>query len=240
MRLNTTIMRITMRSMLSRKRALLLIPMPLLLIVLTVLCANSSSIATAEWVEVLIGDLGVAVVLPLTALIIGTSVLGSEIEDGTITHILAKPLPRSEIVLSKLVVAFVLTMVTAAVPLGITGAIAGSNSFAVALLVGCTVAALAYSAFFVALSLLTRRPLLVGLIYVLLWESTLSALFKGIRNLSIQQYAISITDRIDNSDLLISDLSVTVAVVMSVVFTVVGTLVASDRLRSFNLTGEAA
>ena len=114
MRLNTTIMRITMRSMLSRKRALLLIPMPLLLIVLTVLCANSSSIATAEWVEVLIGDLGVAVVLPLTALIIGTSVLGSEIEDGTITHILAKPLPRSEIVLSKLVVAFVLHIHAAA------------------------------------------------------------------------------------------------------------------------------
>ncbi len=49
--------------------------------------------------------LGLAVVLPVIALIVGTGVLGSEIDDGTLAHILAKPLPRREIVISKLVVA---------------------------------------------------------------------------------------------------------------------------------------
>ena len=46
--------------------------------------------------------LGLAVVLPVIALIVGTGVLGSEIDDGTIVHILTKPLPRRDIILAKL------------------------------------------------------------------------------------------------------------------------------------------
>ena len=46
--------------------------------------------------------LGLAVVLPVIALIVGTGVLGAEIDDGTIVHILTKPLPRWQIVLPKL------------------------------------------------------------------------------------------------------------------------------------------
>ena len=71
--------------------------------------------------------LGIGVVLPLIALIVGTGVLGSEIDDGTVAHILAKPIPRSEIILSKLVVAVVVTAVTVAVPMFVVGLIAGSS-----------------------------------------------------------------------------------------------------------------
>ena len=47
--------------------------------------------------------------------------LGSEIDDGTVVHILAKPLPRWQIVLPKLAVAAVVTAVTVGVPLYVAG-----------------------------------------------------------------------------------------------------------------------
>ena len=131
-------------------------------------------------------------VLPVIALIVGTGVLGSEIDDGTLVHILAKPLPRREIILAKLAVAVgVTTVVTrgAAVRrrpdrrVGTARARPGRRRAA---------GALAYCAVFVALSLLTRRPVLLGLVYVLIWEGLLGNVLSGTRVLSIQQYVITI------------------------------------------------
>ncbi len=48
---------------------------------------------TPHWPSHLLGSFGFAVVLPLTALIIGTSVLGAEIDDGSVVHLLATPVP---------------------------------------------------------------------------------------------------------------------------------------------------
>ena len=56
-------------------------------------------------------------VAALTALIIGTSVLGAEVDDGSIVHLLATPVPRLVVIWSKYVVAVVLTAAFVAVPL---------------------------------------------------------------------------------------------------------------------------
>jgi ABC-2 type transport system permease protein len=71
---------------------------------------------------------GFTVLLPLTALIIGTSVLGAEIDDGSIVHLLATPVRRVSIVLTKFSVATVLTMAFAAVPELIAALISGGGS----------------------------------------------------------------------------------------------------------------
>jgi len=93
---------------------------------------------------------------------------------------------------------------------------------------------------FLVLSLLTRRPVLIGLVYVLLWEGLLGNLLASTRELSIRQYAATVADRIAPSDLLQTHVGLPVAIVMSAVFLVGGTLVAIDRLRSFTLTGETS
>ena len=46
-----------------------------------------------------------------------------------------------------------------------------------------------------ALSLVTRRPVLIGLVYVLLWEGLLTNLLTGTRLLAVQQYAVSVADQ---------------------------------------------
>ena len=44
----------------------------------------------------------IGVLLPLVAVIVGTSALGSELDDGTIVYLLARPVPRWRIVIVKL------------------------------------------------------------------------------------------------------------------------------------------
>jgi ABC-2 type transport system permease protein len=175
------------------------------------------------------------------ALIVGTGVLGAEIDDGTIVHILAKPLPRREIILAKLVVAVSVTAVVSAVPMFIAGTIGASARYGLALALACVVGSLGYCAVFLLLSLLTRRPVLVGLLYVLLWEGLLGNLLASTQVLSIEQYAISVAAHTGGSpDLVDTRLSLSLALVMSAVFLLVGTLLAIDRLRSLTLTGETS
>ncbi|MFC0526314.1 ABC transporter permease subunit [Phytohabitans kaempferiae] len=234
-----TITWITARGLFGRRRFLLLIPLPLLVIGLALL-SRAFGVAAEHWAPPVLVGLGLAVVLPVIALIVGTGVLGSEIDDGTIVHILTKPLPRWQIVLPKLAVATVVTAVTVAIPLYVSGVLAHSVRLGLGLALAGAVGALAYSAFFLALSLVTRRPVLLGLVYVLVWEGLLGNFVSGTRVLSIQQYVLTIADRIAPTGLLESKVSLPVALIMAVIFVVGFTMLAIDRLRSFSVAGETS
>ncbi|WP_436523770.1 ABC transporter permease subunit [Actinoplanes sp. HUAS TT8] len=235
----STVALITVRGLFGRRRALMLLPLPILVIGLAALC-RGFDLAPTDWGQSVIEALGFAVVLPVVALIVGTGVLGSEIDDGTLVHILTKPLPRREIILAKYAVAAVVTAVTTAIPLYVVGLLAGSAKLAAALAVASVVGSFAYTALFVLLSLLTRRPVLLGLVYILIWEGLLGRWVSGTRVLSIEQYVITIADKLDPTTILTAQLSVTTAVVMSAIFVVVSTVIAINRLGSFSLAGETS
>ena len=124
--MNPTIAWITARGLFGRRRFLLLLPLPLLLVGLAALADALGAEPDGLGRAGASSGSASAVVLPVIALIVGTGVLGSEIDDGTVVHILTKPIPRSEIILSKLVVAVVVTAVTVGVPMFVAGLIAGS------------------------------------------------------------------------------------------------------------------
>ena len=237
--MNGTIVWMTARGLFGRRRFLLLFPLPLLLVGLAVLC-RAVGVDPVHWGPALLTGLGFVVVLPVTALIVGTAVLGSEIDDGTIVHVLTKPLPRSEIVLAKLGVAIGITSLTVGFPMYVVGVLADSVKLGLSVAAASVVGTIAYSALFVALSLVTRRPVLLGLVYVLVWEGLLGNLVSGTRTLSIQQYVITVADRLGASSMLEGRVSLTVAVVMSVIFTVGMTVLAIDRLRGFSIAGETS
>ena len=235
--MNGTVASITARALLGRRRFALLLPLPVLLVGLTAL-AHGLQPDPADWGEPILAGLGFGVLLPMIALVVGTGVLGAEISDGTIVHILSTPVPRKDIVLSKLAVAAGITTAVSAVPMFLTGLITESARLGLGLALASAVGSVAYCAVFLALSLLTRRPVLVGLLYVLIWEGLLGNLLAGSRSLSIQQYALTIAEKVSSSTLLSSRVSLPVAVVMSAVFLVGATALAIGRLRSFTLTGE--
>jgi ABC-2 type transport system permease protein len=235
----STVSWITARGLFGRRRFLLLFPLPILLVGLAVM-SRAAGVDSGQWGMPIIYGLGLGVVLPVIALIVGTGVLGSEIDDGTLVHILTKPLPRWQIVLPKLGVAAAVTAMTAAIPLYVVGVLADSVRLGLALAAATVVGALIYSAFFLALSLITRRPVLLGLVYVLIWEGLLTNVVSGTKVLSIQQYVVTLADRIAPTSLLDGTVSLPVTLVMGAVITVGFTVLAVDRLRSFSVAGETS
>jgi ABC-2 type transport system permease protein len=235
----STVAWITARGLFGRRRALLLLPLPILLIGLAALC-RGAGVAPSDWGTPVIVGLGLAVVLPVVSLIVGTGVLGSEVDDGTLIHILTKPLPRRDIILAKLGIAVGVSAVTSAVPLFVAGWLADSVRLGLGLAVAAVVGALAYSALFVLLSLLTRRPVLLGLVYILVWEGLLGRFVSGTRVLSIEQYVITIADKIAPTTLLEPKVSVPVAAVMAAIFVLGGAFLAVNRLRNFSMAGETS
>ncbi|GIF53406.1 ABC-2 type transport system permease protein [Asanoa ferruginea] len=235
----STVAWITTRGLLGRRRFLLLLPLPLLMVGIA-LIPRLSGISPSDWAQPVIVALGFTTLLPIVSLIVGTGVLGAEIDDGTITHILSKPIARWRIVLPKLLVSIAVTGATAAVPFYIVGALADGPRLGLGLVVGAFAGAVLYSAIFVALSLISRRPVLLGLVYVIVWEGLLSNLVSGTRVLSVQQYVLTISDKAASSDLLHPNVSFPVAVVMSIVVTVLFTALAIRRLSSFSVTGETS
>lgn len=237
--INLTIVRLSVRALFGRRRFLLLLPLPALVVGLALL-AEAMGASPSDWGQPVLVGLGFAVVLPVLALIVGASALGSEIDDGTIVHVLSKPLPRREIVLSKLAVAAGVTTLAVGSGMVLAGLLAGSPRLAAGLLAGTAVGALAYSALFLALSLVTRRPVLVGLVYVLIWEGLLGNLLAGTRVLSIQQYVVTVAEWAAGTTLFAGTLAVPVALGMAAAITVAATVLSVDRLRSFALTGDTS
>ncbi len=237
--MDPTIAWISMRGLFGRRRFLLLLPLPVLLIGLVIIGRNSG-VEPADWAEGVLVGLGFGVMLPIIALVVGAGVLGSEIEDGTAVHILAKPLPRREIILAKLVVAAGVTTLATAIPMFVAGVLTDSVRLGIGLAAGTAVGAITYSAIFLTLSLVSRRPVLIGLGYILIWEALLTNLLSGTRVLSVREYALAVADRVADTDLLAGRVSVTVALVMAAVLTVAATIFAIDRLRSFTLAGETS
>ncbi|MDP9799289.1 ABC-2 type transport system permease protein [Catenuloplanes nepalensis] len=236
---NPTIAWMTARGLFGRRRFLLLFPLPLLLVALAVF-ARVSGINAGDWGPLVINGLGIAVLLPVTALIVGTGVLGSEIDDGTIVHILTKPLSRAEIVWAKFLVASGVTALTAAIPLYVGGVLVQDFRFGLALAGAAAIGSVIYSAVFLLLSLLSRRPVLVGLLYVLIWEGLLGNLVSGTRVLSIGQYTVTYADRFLPTEYLTANVSLPVTIVMSVIVTVLCLLYAVFRLRSFTASSETS
>ena len=237
---NPTVARLTIRATLGRRRALLFAIPAVILIALT-LVLRATRPAGAPWPDHVLGDFGFSVLLPLTALIIGTGVLGAEIDDGSAIHLLATPVPRSAVVVTKFSVAAVATMLFAAVPELVAGLLApNSGKLAVALFVGALVGSVVYSAVFVMASVLTTRAIAVGLLYVLVWEALLGNLVGGARILSIAHYSLGVANAIYPDQNLNAGLSLSTSVVLGVIVTGGALIFATRRLSAFAIKGEPA
>jgi len=232
-------MRLTVRATMGRKRALIFAIAPVIMLAVTALLKLQAK--SPVWPPEFLGIFGFTVVLPLTALIIGTSVLGAEIDDGSVISLLGTPVRRLTVVLSKFIAAVALTIVFGAIPLYLAGAIATGpgSKLAVGLFAGAIAACFVYNALFVMLSTVTTRAIAVGLLYLLVWEGLLGNLVGGVRLLSVDQYALGISNAVANNPQLHAHLTLSSAVGMAVVVMCAALAFAARRLASFSLKGDA-
>jgi len=239
---NPTVAGLTVRATLSRRRAFLFAIPAVILIALTLVLRASHPAAAMYWPSNVLGTFGFSVLLPLTALIIGTGVLGAEIDDGSVVHLLATPVPRRDVIFTKFAVAAGLTALFAAVPELIAGLLApNSGKLAWALFVGALVGSVVYSALFVFLSVVTTRAIAYGLLYVAIWEGALSNVVGGVRILSIAHYSLGVASAIDpDQNLLQAGLSLSTSLILGAVITVGGLYLATRRLQTFSIAGDPA
>ena len=241
--MNAAIVSLTARQLLGAKRTILLLVVALIPVVIAIIRRFSEhDVDTAHWTAtILLGQLVVGTLLPLGALIFGTATLGSEFEDGTAVYLLSKPIPRWRIVGSKLIVAWgatsmlvlVSTVASAAVSLESVGQGAILAGFAIAVVLG----ALVYCSFFVLLSILTSRALIVGLLYVFIWEAVLTRLFGGLRLFSVRKYALGVADQVITapSRVFKADLDGGQAIVLIVAVTALTFFYAARRLSRWEI-----
>lgn len=241
--MNAEIMSLTFRQLLGAKRSLLLLLFSLLPVLMGIIRRVSGDDVDADhWTAtILLAQLVVGTLLPLGALIFGTAALGSEFEDGTAVYLLSKPIPRWQIVASKLVVAWLATTALVLVSTVASGVVSLSSvgegnilgGFVVAVILG----ALVYCSFFVLLSILTSRALIVGLLYVFIWEAVLTRLFDGLRILSVRKYALGVADQLITAPASVfeADMGGTRALILIVIVTVATFSFAARRLQAYEI-----
>lgn len=244
--MNTAIFVLTLRELAGQKRIILMLLLAAVPVLLALVYSLGDREEPYDFTTDMLNAVDVTVVLPLICLVLGASALGSEIDDGTVVYILAKPVPRLHIIIAKFAAAGLLSAVLVVTATGLAGTIALGSEPGEGLTLGFTLAvavgALAYTAVFILLSIVTSRALLFGLAYVFIWEGLVTNLFGAMSYVSIRQYTLGIADAITTVDKFQTgfkaDLSLAEALPLIVITTVAALYFATRRLETLEL-GEA-
>ncbi len=192
---------LTLGQLLRQRRTLLLLLLAAIPVGISFLFRLSTSAEDApRFAAIMMSGFVVNLILPLIALVVGTSALGQEIEDGTAVYLLAKPLARWKIVVAK-------TAAAAAVVAGLSAFTIVASGLPVLIgreadliipgfVAAAALGAVAYSALFVSLSVRFGRALVIGLAYVFVWEALVSQFIPGVRFFSVRAYTLGIVDAI--------------------------------------------
>jgi ABC-2 type transport system permease protein len=188
------IYRLTVRALLLQRRtvALLLLTLGPVLMALVFAVAASAGADERRFYSRLVQDLFVPIVTALIALVVGVSAIGDEREDGTILYLVATPLRRLSIVLSKIAAAWTVCLVVLVPSLLLSGLLALGADAPAGLfgwpLLGVVLASLAYCSVAAWLSVRVRRPIVVGVVYIILWEGSIATFAASADRLSIAAY----------------------------------------------------
>jgi ABC-2 type transport system permease protein len=233
-----TIATLTVRTAIGGRRLLLILALPAVLLILAVVIRALVGVDDDARAAV-VGGLGLGVVMPLIALILGTGVLAAEIDDGSIVYLLAKPVSRHTIVVNKYAVAVAASVAAAVVPVALAAAImSGDAMVTLGYAGGALLGVVAYGAIFVLLSAMTRHAVAFGLVYVFAWEGLAGSLLEGVRWLSVSHWSLAVAVPVMDDDLLGQAVSPAYAIIATTIVTVGGLWLAGERLRSFRFSGE--
>jgi ABC-2 type transport system permease protein len=148
--------------------------------------------------------------IPLTALLYASGMIQDEIEEQTLTYLLIRPLPKWTIYVAKLLATLLVTTLLAVMSTALTYVTIfwGTPEFTAEILSEriaktCCLLALAlagYCAFFGCLSLLTRRTLVAGVSYIIIFEGVLANIDFVVRRATVMYYFRVLTERCLPSD----------------------------------------
>ncbi|HZW30773.1 MAG TPA: ABC transporter permease, partial [Isosphaeraceae bacterium] len=194
-----TVVRITVERQNRGRRLLILALLFSLPIVFAILTRRYQAAYRPDPVEsVLVFGLIFSALVPLSALLFATGLVQDDLEEQTLTYFLIRPIPRWAVYLAKLLATFVVTMLRAVIfTMGTLVAVYwGEERLVRAILLqrAPIIAALlalslgAYVAIFGGLSLWVRRTLVVGAVYIVVFEGVIANIDFVIREATVIYY----------------------------------------------------
>jgi ABC-2 type transport system permease protein len=161
---------------------------------------NGAGLTGPTLFGVLIWFLFVRFVVPVLGVFYGTALMADEVEDKTITYLFTRPIPRASVLLGKylsylacvvlLVLPSVVIVYFLVVPIG--GSI-GASFPSLAGDLGMLVVGLAsYGAVFAFVGARLKRPLIIGLVFIFGWESTVLLIPGYLKRLTVAYYLQSL------------------------------------------------
>jgi ABC-2 type transport system permease protein len=184
--------RLTLRSLFDGRRTLALALLALVPVIPAIVFASAGEIDPEVFWARLVQRLIIPTVAAFVAVVIGASALGDEREDGTILYLLSTPLSRLGLVVTKVLASWTAAAVLLTPPMVVAGLIAlrgGATPGRILWpLAGMLAATLCYCAVTAWLSTVTRRPVVLGVLYILLWEGSIATFAASADRLSIAAY----------------------------------------------------
>ena len=152
----------------------------LAIVIAVVIRSNADGGPTAEDGATFIVWYGLSVILPFGALLISSEALGDLREERTLVYLWLRPVRALAATGGAAAAAFVVVFALLVVPLIVAGLILDVPAAA-----GATLAAVGYTGVFLAFGLVLSRPLLIGLLSLLVWENVIGSLGAATARLTI-------------------------------------------------------
>jgi ABC-2 type transport system permease protein len=190
---------LTLRQHLHGKRWMVMVLLFLLPAALAILVRSTARDAPSIQLEFVFGFMLIPqAVLPLVAMIYASGIIQDEQEEQTITYLLIRPISKWALYIVKLLATVTTTVLLTAIftPLTYAAIYIGAKSGVPDIPQRClnavlvhSLAVVAYCCIFGLLSLLTKRFLLVGILYIIAIEGVLANFPFGIRLIAVIYYA---------------------------------------------------
>ncbi len=162
-----------------------------LLLVVAALGARLSDAGGSVPTELVL-NAGLAFLAPVVSLTFAAASLGDLVEDRTLVYLWLRPVPRLHLAVAAVAASVAVAGPLVAVPVAFIEVAGGRYADALPAAVASLAAVVAYAALFVPLGLRTKRSLLWGLLYALLWEGTIANVNRSFATVSLQRYARSL------------------------------------------------
>jgi ABC-2 type transport system permease protein len=185
MSLFTSLVRLFLRLLATKGRIVVLTALTAGMIPLAIYTGNRDLPALETWR--LFQSYALGGIVPVSALVLGSSAFGDLIDDRTLVHLWLRPANRLTIV-----VAAWTAVVIVCVPFAVGGSVvalivAGMPGGAItAGALSSALGVFAYGAVFLALGLRVRRALAWGLAYILIWEGVLANVGSGLARIALR------------------------------------------------------
>jgi len=197
-----SILNLSLRQLSGRWRLLLITLLAALPVALgSIVSALSGDDAESgrDFINVIIDGMIISATMPVVMMVLATAAFGHELDDRTLSYLVLKPVPRSMIVLPKILASVIIggSLMTVSVIVAVLLGPEGSGQAAVAAGVGLLIGIITYATIFTWAGLMSSRALGFALIYVFLWEAIVTSILGGARYLSVRGYILAIIHGID-------------------------------------------